>query len=203
MSHRRSRRTLSTRKRLLLVAVACACRLAEAPAEAGSPRLNQTYRQEVHNAYWFGGFEAFASGPKQHILDSLYIDRARGIELDLHFSDKGGGHHWEVYHTDKPGFSGCVQLKSCLEILRAWHFANPLHDVFFLHLEAKNTNPSDPFFTEAITPFTLDKMLSRSLGDRADPDHSVVFGPADYFIWCQDVRLPQLFPDPSSRPTLD
>jgi hypothetical protein len=199
------RRIFQRRLLTLTVAFAATSLLAASAVFASSPRLNQTFRHTVHNAFWFGGASEPVSvtGPKQHILDGLYIDRARGIELDLHWTATGGREHWDVYHTNNAGFTMCVGLDGCLEILRAWHFANPLHDVFFLHLEAKNTEARDPFFTEAVTPFTLDNLLSLSLGDRIVPENSFVFGPKDYYLWCERVRLPELFPNSATRPGLD
>jgi len=171
----------------------------------------------VHNAFFHGvpqgtvGGEPFADGPKQHILDSLYIDRARGLEFDLHVDRTPGNEGWKVYHTDREEYSLCVRFEECLKIVRAWHFGNPLHDVFFLHLEAKQIIPNGfPFYGEQfftwddpsspLTPEGLDALLSQYVRHDA---HDLLFGPSDYYAWCERTRLPVLYPDPTTRPTLD
>ncbi len=51
-----------------------------------SPRLNQVWSMASHNSYYFApnGFEERGTGPSQHLLDTLYIDRMRSLEFDLH-----------------------------------------------------------------------------------------------------------------------
>jgi hypothetical protein len=162
-------------------------------AHAASPRLNETWRMEAHNAFWHGSNLAAdpgGGGPKQHLLDDVYIDRLRGLELDLHSNrpDK----NWRVYHTSfDAGYSLCRVLDDCLKVLRAFHYGNPRHDVFFLHLEAKETGSDTLFdFDEPdvlhLTPEDLDQTLAKYLGDGVAPyENNWIFGPKDYYRWCE------------------
>jgi hypothetical protein len=152
----------------------------------------------THNAYWwgvegcnvsshpceegFGSLDFYATGPKQHLLDDLYIDRARGLELDLH------GHHenetWDVHHTigrELPGglglaYSVCPVFDDCLGVLRAFHYSNPNHDVVFVHLEAKEIVDATDFLHAPLSPVLLDQKITQALP---------VFGPSDYYQWCE------------------
>src|SRR5262245_23882542 len=177
--------------------------------DARSPRLNETWRQIIHNSYWYGiagaDDDPLAGGPKQYFLDDLYIDRARGLEFDLHsVRDQGSPGYWLVYHTTSHSNTLCHLLDDCLKVLRAWHYGNPFHDVMFIHLEAKAVAPEDSIwvFDPAhldlkLTPEDLDATIVRYLGDDR------VFGPRDYYDWCATRRLPEVFPPPGTPPSLD
>ncbi|MDX2180799.1 MAG: Ca2+-dependent phosphoinositide-specific phospholipase C [Bryobacteraceae bacterium] len=164
-----------------------------------SPPLHHTWRLTVHNAFWHGqpGVEAGAGGPKQHLLDSLYIDRARGLEFDLHADH--AGKKFDVYHTDREDFSLCQIFNNCLDVVRAWHFGNPAHDPFFLHIEAKEFFPTDPFFREdGLKPQDLDAVMSEKLQDAQNG--SWLFTPKHYLDWCSTRGWVAKFPDPNTRP---
>ncbi len=154
------------------------------------PKMNKTWRVGVHNAYWHGSdlsADPFASGPKQHILDSLMIDRARGIEIDLHSNHNE--RRFSVYHTKAEQYSFCRSLEGCLDVIRAWHFGNPQHDVLFLHLEAKEILPIPRFFApDALTPWDLDRVVDSKL--RHGPK-SMMFTPKEYIKWCGDKVWPE------------
>jgi hypothetical protein len=185
-----------------------------ASAATTSPRLNQVWSMGSHNSYYFEkpGFELEGSGPSQHLLDDLFIDRMRGVEFDLH-RDPGNqdalnpNGRWGVYHT---GFLGkplvgqsslCTFLDLCLNVLRAWHFANPDHDPLTIRLEAHATGLGDGtrdiWWNDQLTPEYLDSTLTRYLhdgpaGQATTPSNDWIFGPKDYYQWCQNTRLPQL-----------
>ncbi|MFN7935723.1 MAG: Ca2+-dependent phosphoinositide-specific phospholipase C [Bryobacteraceae bacterium] len=176
--------------------------LAEAQLPQGyrqsSPPLNHTWRASVHNAFFHGSGEAFATGPKQHLLDSLYIDRARGLEFDLHADH--AGRKFDVYHTDTEAYSLCQIFNSCLDVVRAWHFGNPLHDVLFLHLEPKQILPSDRFFRPTgLTPWDLDAVLIEKLQDAKAG--SWLYTPKDYLGWCEASSWNKIYPNPATRPS--
>lgn len=153
------------------------------PGVRNSPPLNKTWRVTAHNAFWQGpwGNEPAASGPRQHILDSLVIDRSRGLEFDLHsnHNDK----KFYVYHTDREDYSMCQQFDSCLDIVRAWHFANPAHDVLFVHMEIKETGNARFFGQKPtdVTPADLDTLVGGKLRHGTE---SWIFTPKNYLDWC-------------------
>jgi hypothetical protein len=169
------------------------CLAGSLAAHAASPRLNETWRMEAHNAFWHGSNLAAdpgGGGPKQHMLDDVYIDRIRGLELDLHSNRSDG--NWRVYHTSSDaGYSLCKIFDDCLKVIRAFHQGNPHHDVFFIHLESKETLSDTLFdFDEPevlhLTPEDLDQTLARYLGDGVPPfDNNWIFGPQDYYRWCE------------------
>jgi len=148
----------------------------------------------AHNAFWHGvpgGIDTAGGGPKQHLLDDVYIDRMRALELDLH--SNRSGRNWRVYHTSFDAhYSLCEVFDDCLRVARAFHYGNPNHDPFFLHLESKETG-SDALFdfdqpgTLHLTPEDLDQTIERLLGDGQPPyANNWIFGPADYYAWCQE-----------------
>jgi hypothetical protein len=156
--------------------------LLAADASAASPRLNETWRLTAHNAFWHGvegaNGDSFGSGPKQHLLDDLFIDRLRGVELDLH----SGAGTWNVYHTtdQTATYSLCRTLEDCLRVLRAYHYAQPNHQVIFVHLEVKEIYEASDFF-EHKSPDLLDTIVREELGDGSV---DWVFGPKDYYdVW--------------------
>ena len=161
----------------------------DVPGLRVSPKLDETWRTTVHNSYWFGGDlsrDPAASGPQQHMLDSLMIDRARGLEIDLHSNHSE--RRFSVYHTSAESYSECRFLDACLDIVRAWHFGNPAHDVLFLHLESKEIFPTPRFFApDGLTPWDLDKVVGDKLKDSAQ---SWVYKPKDYLKWCEVNRWP-------------
>jgi hypothetical protein len=161
-----------------------------------SPPLNHTWRLAAHNAYFHGiessgppfpmpipsDFDIGSSGPKQHILDDLYIDRIRGLELDLH----GAGTTWKVFHTNDVGGSLCVNFVDCLRVVRAHHLANPRHDVMFIHLESKEVfSDAAEFFNNGKSPEVLDATITNVLRDNVG---DWVFGPTDYIDWCMQKK---------------
>lgn len=182
---------------------------APAPVDT-SPRFNQLWSVASHNSYYFGlpGAEPFGAGPSQHLLDDLYIDRMRSIEFDLHKDEDNPDPlnpqgRWNVHHTDNSHgtYTLCTFLSQCLNILRAYHFANPNHDPITIRLESKSTGPildgTNELFSARMTPAYLDGTLTRYLhdgpaGQATTPTNDWVFGPKDYYQWCQNTRLPQL-----------
>lgn len=176
----------------LIAFTVCAALLEQLPAQTkppglrNSPALDKTWRITVHNAYWHGvsGIQgdAFADGPKQHMLDTLYIDRARGLEFDLHSNH--GERHFQVYHTNfRANYSLCLELADCLAIMKTWHLTNPGHDPLFLHFEAKETDPRVTVFApNGLTPQHLDGFLVNGL---SGPGGNPIFSPKDYLAWCE------------------
>ena len=83
------------------------------PGFRNSPPVDLTWRLSIHNTFWHGiaSNDAGASGPKQHLGDDLYIDRARGLEFDMLANH--GGRYFSVYHTNNEGYSLCRLLTSC------------------------------------------------------------------------------------------
>lgn len=170
-----------------------------------SPTLDLTWRMGIHNAFWHGDSlaDTSASGPKQHLLDDLYIDRARALEFDLHAHHASREFH--VYHTSKENYSFCNDFRDCLNVLRTWHLANPLHDPLFLNLEFKQTGlePDSvkllaylPFF-HALQPKDLDSVID---GKLRQGSQSWIFTPGDYLRWCQSTVWPVTHPNPATRP---
>jgi hypothetical protein len=190
---------------VLLASIVCST-----PKTEAAPKLNDTWRMSVHNAYWHGPWyvidgqnfadgDFLATGPKQHILDDLYIDRMRGLEFDVH-------RDWSVYHTAPVGHSLCKTLADCLNVLRAYHYANPQHDVTFVHVEIKGTPkflivppalfaasclnicwdgccipPADRVFDldgGSPTPQQFDQLLATYLGDGGT---DWVYGPREFY----------------------
>src|SRR4051794_26867789 len=73
----------------ILVPAQAQRQLPQLPGFRNSPKLDTTWRMSIHNAFWDGAYvtgygDAGSGGPNQHILDDLFIDRARGIEFDVH-----------------------------------------------------------------------------------------------------------------------
>lgn len=188
-------RTVSRALRVAVGVLATALAMTVARAEADSPPLNLTWRLSAHNAYWFGVENAsgdlYATGPKQHLLDTLYIDRARGLELDLH----SAGPTWRVYHTTDAGYSLCFVLDDCLRVLRAYHLENPRHDVVFVHLESKERQEGSDFF-EGKSPAHLDALIAGILNDGS---RDWVFGPREYYDWCRTKVSAGDAPDPNDH----
>ncbi len=192
-------------------------------AATSSPRFNEVWSMGVHNSYYFAppDFEAYGRGPAQHLLDDFYSDRMKSFEFDLHpdpdqkdaFNPEG---RWGVYHTNKARGDStvCTFLNLCLNVMRAYHFANADHDPVVIRLEAKGTfldgNGANCgassilfpgcLFRNGMTPMYLDDTLTKYLHDGqagvapppGAPVDDWIFGPKDYYRWCQDARLPEL-----------
>lgn len=158
------------------------------PGLRDSPPFHKTWRTTVHNAFWFGQFnkEAGASGPIQHLLDDVYIDRARGWEFDVHSNHSK--RKFFVYHTDFEDYSLCQIFDACLDVFRAFHFGNPAHDPFMLHLELKETNEASYMWGTApgdLRPQDFDNLLRGKLQSQGK---SWLFTPKDYLDWCQATK---------------
>jgi hypothetical protein len=111
------------------------------------PRFNEVSGTATHNSYWFNRDpspqlligDPGASGTQQLLSDQFLHERVRAIEIDVHSEGAPRG-EWQVYHTDQPSFSQCNPLSDCLEMLRNFHYAVPLHEVVNVIVELKNTH---------------------------------------------------------------
>lgn len=173
---------------ILLATLPVSAQINSIPGLRDSPVFNKTWRQTVHNAFWFGqpGREAGASGPIQHLLDGAYIDRARGWEFDLHSNH--AERKFFVYHTDFEDYSLCQLFESCLDVFRAFHFGNPAHDPFMLHLEFKETSELTRMWGSSagdLKPQDLDNLLRGKLQGYGK---TLLFTPKDYLDWCETTK---------------
>lgn len=146
-----------------------------------SPRFNDVWQIATHNSYWVhrgNTMDDFASGIQERVMDQLFFDHVRGLEIDIHPDPDRPG-EFGVYHT-WPGNSLCTTLSSCLASLRVFAHALPEHEVVTVILELKEIY--GPTFDEAHTIEELDALLARELG-------AALYRPADFLARCPDAAL--------------
>ncbi len=115
------------------------------PAPAGL-RYNEVRQKSSHNSY----------ERDEALIDQLVFHRIRSIELDTH-NDKAGHDprvdDWLVYHGPQRGTT-CNRLSDCLDELRAFHDANPLHEVVTVFVDLKDD------WEDGRRPVNLDNRLT-------------------------------------------
>jgi hypothetical protein len=136
-------------------------------------RYNDIQQRAIHNAY----------DKQEQLLDQIIRYRVRCLELDLHaWGDGSGGYtaicpsqpEWFIYHSvGLPVGRNVLTLGDALRLLRAFHDANPKHEVFTLHLELKARHVSADSTFLCYTPDDLDWKIMDGL------DRSNLFTPAD------------------------
>lgn len=117
-------------------------------------RLNEVRQKSAHNAFQ----------KAENIIDMLKYHHVFSIELDIHIGDgrtdtsNGVTGDWHVYHNTTG--STCDTLRRCLKLLRAFHEANPQHEVVTLWIE-----PHDGWTTtNNHTAYYFDTLLNSELG---------------------------------------
>jgi len=137
----------------LSVAVLLTCASPRPPVAGGAidtlarvapPRYNEVWGAATHNSYWMNRTDQadyYASGAQEQLTDQLLHEHVRGLEIDIHTDGAPDG-EWRVYHTSSSENFTCRLLGDCLEYLRAFHYATPLHDVVNVVIELKNTSTS-------------------------------------------------------------
>jgi hypothetical protein len=150
----------------LLLAL-CALLVPLAPALA-QPAYNELRQKSSHNSY------------QRHeaLIDQLVYHRIRSIELDIHngkssWSSVSG--NWFVYHSSTEPETTCHRLSDCLDELRAFHLANPNHEVVTVWVDLK-----DPFETGRM-PVDLDNRITAHLPS------TWLFKPSDVMANCPGV----------------
>ena len=133
---------------------------------------NEIQQRSIHNAY----------DKQEQLLDQIIRHRVRNLELDLHaWGDGYGGYQaicpsqpeWFIYHhIGQPGRT-IFTLGDALRLLKAFHDANPKHEVITLHLELKARGISADSTFHCYTPDDLDRKIASGLGS------SNLFTPAD------------------------
>ncbi len=142
-----------------------------------SPRYNQVYQVATHNSYWVKRaktHEIFATGTQERILDQLFFDHARGLEIDIH-KIKGRKGQWAVYHTSRSKNVFCQNFTDFLKQLQQFQYALPQHEVVTVVLELKEI--LDYNFDDSHTPADLDSLLEAYVGP-------YLFRPADLMKRC-------------------
>src|SRR5215831_5255637 len=95
------------------------------------PAYNRVYGVATHNSYWINRSDQqdwHGSGSQEILSDQLLHDHVRAIELDIHSNNAPDG-DWLVYHTSRAEDFSCSPLSDCLQMLRAFHYAVPRHEV--------------------------------------------------------------------------
>lgn len=119
----------------------------------GGVKYNALRMKSSHNSY------------ERHeaLLDQLVFHRVRSIELDIHNGKSEWLRvpgNWYVYHSDSLSESQttCHRLSDCLNELRAFHLANPNHEVVTVFLDLKDEN-----FELERSPVHLDNLIKARL----------------------------------------
>jgi hypothetical protein len=147
------------------------------PTHAGYPPYDMVYGSATHNSYWVPRDrlgEKLAHGTQERLLDQLLHDRARALELDIHFNAKQPG-VFSVYHTDALGNSLCSPLDECLKQLALFQYLEPHHDVVNVIIELKELWAH--LFAPGHSITELDATLHKYLGD-------ALYTPRDFLARC-------------------
>ncbi|HEX5749333.1 MAG TPA: Ca2+-dependent phosphoinositide-specific phospholipase C [Archangium sp.] len=140
--------------------------LALAPAAVAQPAYNEVRQKSSHNSYQRA----------EALLDQLVYHRVRSLELDIHNGKSGWSKvtgNWFVYHTDIiDNGTTCHRLSDCLDELRAFHLANPNHEVVTLWVDLKDG------FESGRMPQDLDNRITAHL------PASWLFKPSDVMAAC-------------------
>jgi hypothetical protein len=144
------------------------CALFVSASAHAQPAYNELRQKSSHNSYQ--RYEA--------LLDQLVYHRIRSIELDIHNGKSGWSKtvgNWFVYHDDATPETSCHRLSDCLDELRAFHLANPNHEVVTVWVDLK-----DPFETDR-QPQDLDNQITAHLPS------AWLFKPSDVMTGCPGV----------------
>ncbi|MDY7233286.1 Ca2+-dependent phosphoinositide-specific phospholipase C [Hyalangium rubrum] len=138
------------------------------PSAHAQPAYNELRQKSSHNSY------------QRHeaVLDQLVYHRIRSLEFDIHTGKSGWSKtagNWFVYHDDNEPETTCHRLSDCLEELRAFHLANPNHEVVTVWVDLK-----DPFETGRL-PQDLDARITTHLPS------AWLFKPSDVMAACPGV----------------
>lgn len=125
--------------------------LALGTAVKAEPAYNELRQKSSHNSYQ----------RSETLLDQLVFHRIRSVELDIHNGRSGAPRltgNWYVYHADLiSSGTSCLRLSDCLDALRAFHDANPKHEVVTVWLDVKDA------FKAGHTPEQLDARVTQHL----------------------------------------
>ncbi|HKO95235.1 MAG TPA: Ca2+-dependent phosphoinositide-specific phospholipase C [Polyangiaceae bacterium] len=139
-------------------------------APAAELRFDAIQQRFIHNA-----FGNILDGRKdEQLLDQLVHHRVRALELDLHPDHPCGSGfssqpEWFIYHDCLDTQSNVARLSEALHYLRAFHEAQPRHEVVTIDLElgslkAGKGNISAFDDPNVRTPETLDALIRAALG---------------------------------------
>ncbi len=139
--------------------------LATLSAAQAQPAYNELRQKSSHNSY------------QRHeaLLDQLVYHRIRSIELDIHNGKSGWSKvsgNWFVYHDSLSPQTTCHRLSDCLDELRAFHLANPNHEVVTVWVDLKDS------FETGRMPVDLDNRIAAHLPT------SWLFKPSDVLAAC-------------------
>lgn len=157
---------------------------AQAQSAPSCLRYDQVQQRLIHNAY----SNAFAPKDEQ-LLDQLIHHRIRAVELDLmprgypcYTSDppEGGEPDWYIYHDCGEGQIRTTinTLGDALRLFKAFHDAQPQHEVVTVYLEFSSNEASKGGRSEFgnYSPDQLDELIRKRLGD-------ALFTPASLLAW--------------------
>jgi hypothetical protein len=110
------------------------------------------------------------------LIDQLVYHRVRSLEFDIHNGKSGWSEvtgNWYVYHSDVVDHeTTCHRLSDCLDELRAFHLANPGHEVVTVWVDLKDA------FESGRMPQDLDNRITAHL------PASWLFKPSDVMAAC-------------------
>lgn len=150
-----------------LLLLLCALLVPLAPALA-QPAYNELRQKSSHNSYQ----------RDEALLDQLVYHRLRSIELDIHNGKTGWSAvsgNWYVYHASTEPGTTCHRLSDCLDELRAFHLANPNHEVVTVWVDLKDA------FETGRMPADLDTRITAHLPS------AWLFKPSDVMAGCAGV----------------
>jgi hypothetical protein len=157
---------------------------AQAQSAAPGLRYDQVQQRFIHNAYSNG------LAPKdEQLLDQLIHHRVRGLELDLMpqgypcytAGPPDGPPNWYIYHDCAEGHLRTTvnTLGDALDLFKAFHDAQPQHEVVTVYLELASNEGLKGSRSEfsSYSPDELDELIRGRLGN------AVLFTPADLLAW--------------------
>lgn len=152
------------------------------------------------------------------LWDLLTYYRVRSVEFDFH-ADKfnsstarnyqavghgaPNGADWFVYHYQ--GFtndddSRCFRLSDCLKELKAWHDANPYHEVITVFGDAGINSTfgpiglaTNPAWNSSHRPLDFDDRIQRDLAGNAPDGTPILFTPVRLVSWCAQKLGTQVY----------
>lgn len=118
----------------------------------GEPAMayNKLRQKSSHNAY----------ERDEALLDQMVYHRIRSLEFDIHNGKDDWPkvpEDWYVYHDGWRSKTSCHRLSDCLGELRAFHLANPDHEVVTVFIDLKDSFEADRM------PDQLDALIQRHL----------------------------------------
>lgn len=121
------------------------------PSAAMGVEYNELRQKSSHNSYQ----------RDEAVLDQLVFHRIRSLEFDIHNGKSGWSKRsgdWYVYHADVfDADTTCHRLSDCLDELRAFHVANPNHEVVTVFIDLKDD------FEAGRSPEQLDALIASRL----------------------------------------